>query len=45
MNKRSSTAGLLLCGLLASSAIMRADVTYTYTGDDLGPDPPFSFAP
>jgi len=24
---------------------MRADVTYTYTGDDLGPDNPFSFSP
>ena len=45
MQQRFSVPAVLLCALLASSALMRADATYTYTGDDLGPDNPFSFAP
>ena len=41
-----SMTAVLMCGLLASTSALRADTfTYSYSGNDLGPDPPNSFAP
>lgn len=43
---RALMTAVFLCGLgLASSGAARGDVTYTYTGNALGADPPYSLSP